>query len=360
MRVDLFINSLRGGGAERVCTTIANGLVEQGHDVRLIVLNLKNAVYDKDLDKKVRIINLQKKHARGSFFVLASYLSREKPKKLLVFNHQLAVLLVILRKLLAVPCKIFARNINTLSLQRLYQKSLWHKYVVHILVKFFYRRVDFLIAQSVGMKEDLLQHYGFNPQKIEVIYNPVSQSIVNKSPYLDKKKNKEIYYIGKLTPQKGLHFLINSFTECIEKCPDLTLNVVGDGPLRSELESLVLTLGLEKKVIFRGFTKDIVSCYSKASVVVLTSLYEGFPNVLVESISVGTPVVSFDCPSGPKEIILDDVNGYLVPTGDIEYLTNKMLQAINKEWDREKIIQTAKRFSSEKIIKQYVNILENF
>ena len=111
---------------------------------------------------------------------------------------------------------------------------------------------------------------------------------------------------------KGFHHAIKAFACIVEKYPYLRLKIVGKGSQEKNLKKIAEKYSVLKKVDFEGFHKEIIPYYLHARVTILPSLYEGYPNVLIESISMNTPVIAFDCPSGPNEIIIDGVNGYLV------------------------------------------------
>src|SRR5690606_4579843 len=127
------------------------------------------------------------------------------------------------------------------------------------------------------------------------------------------------------------HYLLEAFCRLEDK--EVILKLLGKGSLENELKKLAKDLGIEDRVIFEGFQEDVISYIISAKVVALTSLYEGFPNVLVESIALGTPVVSFDCQSGPSEIIIDGVNGYLVKYLDKDDFAKKLDLALTKDFD---------------------------
>ncbi|MBM7539781.1 glycosyltransferase [Amphibacillus cookii] len=361
-RIDIFISSLGGGGAERVCVTIVNGLINLGYDVRLVVLGLKDNDYKKHLNDKVTFKNLNKNHSRKAIFSIYKYCKKECPQKILVFNHQLAIILMILKFFMRNELKVVSRNINTLSMKSKKEKSLWHKYIVNIIIKKLYKNVDMVIAQSIGMKEDLVSNYNFPKEKVVVINNPVNQIFEEKTnlkleTISESQNGKEILFVGRLVEQKGLSYLIEAFQMSLKTIPDLTLRIVGDGPLESSLKKEIKKLGMEDSVIFTGFSNDIKRYYLNTNLTVLSSLFEGFPNVLIESISLGTPVVAFDCPSGPSEIIIDDINGYLSEYLNTTDLSTKINKALNKTWDINKIKESGRRFSSEYVVKKYAKEL---
>lgn len=360
-KITFLINNLRGGGAENVCVTLANGFVGNGIDVDLVVLSLDGAVRDKDLDKKINLINLNTKNARKSFGTIKNYIQENKTKKILVFNFQLAILLVWMRLFFNMKFKLFARNINTLSKKAKNETSFWHKYMTHFLVKIFYKKVDLVICQSDGMAVDLIKNYHFKEDKIITINNPINQKVEN---YIKENPNakmntsdKMILFIGRLEKQKGLHYLLEAFSKLKNK--EVVLKILGKGSLELELKKLAKELKIEDRVIFEGFKTEIIPYILDAKAVVLTSLYEGFPNVLVESIALGTPVVSFDCQSGPSEIIEDGTNGFLVEYLNVEDLATMLDSALGQEWDEKVIKESAKKYSSDGIVSRYLDVIND-
>lgn len=359
-KIVIFINSLSGGGAEGVCTTISNSLFERKWQVTLLVLHLQGAVRRKEINPAIECAVLNKKHARSSFFAVWHWLVVHKPEKILVFNYQLAVLLVILRFFLRMRFQIISRNINVLSEKQRREKSFWHKYIVHNIVALLYKYAGLIIAQSQGMKEDLITNYGIANTDIFVINNPIQRNIelflLNNKPSSGIKEN-YLLCVGKLEVQKAFHYAIEVFSHITVDYPQLRLKILGKGSLEFQLKQLAISFGIADKVDFEGYKQDIIPYYVQARLIMLTSLYEGFPNVLIDSIALGTPVVSFDCPSGPNEIIQNGINGYLVRYKDINHLTECIKIALEQQWDPEIIRATADKFSSEKIIDQYERVL---
>ena len=355
--VFFLINSLGGGGAEGVCVSLANGLYDRGWKVTLVVLHLNNAVRHKELNKGVRLIVLGKDHARTAPIALWKFLKEQKPHQILVFNHQLAVLLVFLRAILFIDFKIVARNINTLSQKKALETSFWHKYIVQGITKLLYRKVDRIVAQSQGMAEDLVSFYSVAEDKITTIHNPVSAVIENYTPLGQMQKKDYLLCVGRLEEQKAFHYAISAFAAVAPDYPDLRLKVVGKGSLGIRLKEQTRLLGVADRVDFEGYQTDMIPYYLEAKATLLTSLYEGFPNVLVESIALGTPVVAFDCQSGPSEIVIDGVNGFLVTHLDVVELEAALRRCLEKDWCREEIVRTAAKFDSEKILLRYESVL---
>ena len=198
-KITLVISSLSGGGAERVCVSLANSFVKNGWRVDLVILNLNKETFVNHLLDKVNLIVLNVNHARYAAIPLLKYILKKKPKKLLVFNYELSVMLVILRLIFRFNLKIIARNINTYSikLKKFRQKGLWNKHVVLPLIKIFYKKVDYVINQCNAMRDDLISEQNYFIDNSNVIYNPIPSNIENfiKNNDFSKIEKKIIYYV---------------------------------------------------------------------------------------------------------------------------------------------------------------------
>jgi len=358
--ITLIISSLAGGGAEQVCVTLANGFNKCNWRVQLVVLNLKNPVYLNQLDDEIKLIVLNKRHARSSVGAFYKFVTNNQPSFMLVFNHEIAIVLVFLRMVYKFQFKIIARNISTLSLQLMNTKSIWHSNIKKLLLNIFYNRVDKIISQSEMMRVDLINHFNLSAEKIVTIKNPIPSKIEKSLSSLEIseiRKDNIILFVGRLEHEKGLDFLIKAFANVLKQNIKLKLKILGTGSLLPELQNQIENLGLQQHVEFAGFKSDIFDHFVKARLTVQTSLFEGFPNVLLESIAVGTPVVAFDCKSGPREIIENGVNGFLVNYLDVNHLEEMIIRALNFKWERKKIQDTVKDYRIENILKSYINTL---
>lgn len=358
--VTFIISSLRGGGAEGVCVSLANGLAARGYDVTVVVLNLQRSVRQNSLSPAVRLVDLESGHARSSWRLLHKYLVSARPSMVLSFNRQISVVLVLLRAIFRLKFRLIARNIIHLSTAEDAKQGVWHGWFVRHLIKRFYPRVDHFIAQSSGMKLDLEEYLGVRPEKISVIPNPVAPEVAKNSGSEAPPSLRDRQYllcVGRLDAQKAFHFAIGAFSQVVATHPGLRLRIVGQGPAEAELRKLVDVLNISDKVEFCGFQKEVGQYYLAAKLTLLTSLYEGLPNVLIESIALGTPVVAFDCPSGPEDIVIEGVNGFLVALGDTHELREKIELALSREWSQEQIIRSAGKFELEYVLDQYERVL---
>ena len=363
--ITLIISTLSGGGAEGVCVGIANSFAERGWQVNLVVLNLKNEAYVDRLSDKVNLFVLNVSHARYSGFSLLRFIKKNKITRILVFNYELSVVLVILRLLLNLKIKIISRNISTFSakMSQFDQLSRWDKHVVGPLIKYFYHRVNYVVNQSNGMHEDLITIYPQLYNRASVIFNPIPIHLIDyaaKNDLSQIKKKNYLLCIGRLEKLKGFHHAIKAFAGIVNKYPYLRLKVVGKGSESERLKKIAKDYSVADRVDFEGFKKDIIPFYLHARVTILTSLYEGYPNVLIESISMNTPVIAFDCPSGPNEIIIDGINGYLVKNQDVEDLRKKMLNFPYENFVYKDLVNSIKKNHMSKVINQYIKIINLF
>lgn len=359
-KIHIFIGTLESGGAQRVCVNLANELYSKGFDVTLVVLNLYNNFFQSELEEQIKIVNLNKANSKVAFFSIMKYVLNEKPMKVLSFHPQISLVLLMIKKLLRLKFRLIGRNITALSIENKLKPSFSLK-CAHFLFKMTLKYLDLIIAQSEGMKQDLIRNYNCREDNIVVINNPVNHSIEkaaekNKNKIFNKKK---ILFVGRLDKQKGLHYLIDSFSILLEKYPNAILEIVGDGSLKGELFDKINKLNIDHAVQIKGTTKNVIDFYQNCDVVVLSSYYEGFPNVLIEAITMGVPIVSFDSPFGPSEIIEEGVNGYLVEYLNPQELAKSLYNALVKDWDCALIKSTAIKYSSKNIINRYICILDD-
>lgn len=360
-RITFLISSLAGGGAEGVCSNVASGLADNGKNIELIVLNMNNSVYHQQLSERVKFTVLGVNQARQSFLPLIRYLNSSKPEQLVVFNYELAYVMVIIRPFLRFRFRLVARNINTFSANVLMRSSLVKRYFINPVLRFLYSRVDHIVNQCVAMQSDLLNSIPIKSEQTSVIYNPVNRAVEHRAKHESKVKTEPGYVlcVGRLEYQKAFERAIAAFVKVHEALPDIRLKFLGKGSEEERLRQLAIEVGLDHLIDFEGFSLDAPSYYLGAYCVVLTSLYEGFPNVLVEALTLGVPVVSVDCPSGPAEIVQSGVNGLLVKSYDSDALADAIQKTVNTDWSSQQIKQTALRYSNAQVLNDWGKLLSS-
>jgi len=359
-KITMLAFSLEHGGAEKVCVTLCNELVKRNYDIELWIVNYSETALLRQLDSRVSVFRLNREHVRNCMFPLLKLFVQQKPEKILIFHIELAILAIVLKKMFFLKTKIFVRSINTLSHAFNNVKFSLRNYFMLKVIKNILSNAHKIIAQSNGMREDLIKSFNIERNKISTIYNPAINILANKNAVSEETCiENEFLFVGRLSPQKGLINLIKAFKLAYEEKSNIHLTLVGEGTEKEMLKKMVNDLGLISVVSFEGYQENTLTYFKRAKATLLTSFFEGFPNVLVESIAMGTPVIAFNCPCGPEDIIVPGVNGILVPHLNVEDFSKAILAIAYKDikFNRTEIIDTSKRFSTTTIVKQYEKVL---
>lgn len=358
-RLLIILPSLSGGGAEKVGVNIAKGLSDSGWDVTLLIISGKNRDYEYLLDDKTKYIFLNT-HLLFSFFKIYKFIKIYKFTKILSFSLEISGIISIYRKMFGLACFLVSRSMSILSKYNENAKFCW-KIINKLFLTKYFLQSDIIIAQSKLMKEDLIKNYNHMlKSKVVIINNPsfIIEKILN-SDTAEKKGSNYILYIDRFSKQKNLLFLLESYKELIAgKEINSYLYLVDKGTELGTILSYIRKYNLDEYVKIFDFNKNVYDYYANAKVTVLTSFYEGFPNVLLESISTGTPVVAFEKLGGIDELIVDGLNGFKVKYLDKNDFKEKLLNALNFQWDINKVKLSVKKFSFEKILKEYEDILK--
>ncbi|MCD9500659.1 glycosyltransferase [Photobacterium phosphoreum] len=350
--IDLFIDAIRKGGAERVCVNYANYLADNNYRVRIVLFREYEDSYINLLDDRIELVYLHCHNAssmlkkiKATNFVFSS--------TVITFNHQISIALWFYGRFIdKTKFKLIARNVNFLSRDLHIRKNSIKKFVTILLTKLVYKKIDYFIAQCNDMKDDMVSYLSIPESKITVIYNPVSTSIY-KQP--DAKKDIDLLFVGRIKKQKGLDYLANVL-DLVSQKRQIKVCIIGTGDLEIELQKKLDEITKRNNIEVERIlaTDDVNSYYNRSRITILTSLYEGFPNVLAESLTVGTPVVSFDCPSGPAEIINNGINGYLVPCFDCDDFSNKVISLLDDNQ-----LSDIRYFNSEKSFNLLEKVIKN-
>ncbi len=294
---------------------------------------------------------------------LIQYLQQEKPNILLAAKTHTNLVALWATQLAKGSNRVVISERTTLGdITKTSKKWRW-RFILPVLAH-EYPKAGGIITVSNGVKEELAIHTGLPPQKITTIYNPLlTQKIRRKSlesinhPWFQKEDSTPIILgVGRLVPQKDFSTLIKAFSRVRQSRP-AHLAIIGEGRQRSELETLAHSLGIDKDVWMPGFSDNPYAFMSKASMLVLSSIYEGLPNVLIEALACGCPIVSTDCPSGPSEILEKGKYGTLVAMGDVHALTQAIHHTLNNPPNRNDLLLRAADFDIEKVSRQYLGIL---
>lgn len=362
-KIAFFLQSLAGGGAEKSVVNLANYYVNQSIDVD-IVLVTKTGAYLKILDKKINIIDLQKTRSILSIWSLRKYLVKNQPDVIMASVVHTNIVMVLAKILLFknIKTKFFVNQVNHLvySLTQGKKERVLDRFKFK-LIAFLYSLSDGVISMSKGVESNLLSYGFITKEKSVFIYNPVinDEMLFLSKQAVDFNFNKKTFIaVGRLVKQKNFSLLIEAFSE-IKNTLDCQLVILGEGHLRETLEEQIKQLKLKDDVHLLGFVDNPFAYIKQADVFVLSSLWEGFGNVVAEALALGTQVVSTNCPSGPSEILKNGKVGFLVEMNNSEKLADAMLKALENPIDESKLIERSLDFRIEKIAKQYQKVLLN-
>ena len=352
MKTILFIlPDLNQGGAERVITILCNELDRTKFCPKLVLFK-KEGYYLNHLKDDVEIIELNTTRIRYSIFKIVPLIRKLKPAIVFTGWGEISAFLSPIIGLFP-KTKFITRETNVVS-----------EHVKRKEILFFYRfytNFHQIIAQSDDMKNDLVQNFKINPSKIEKINNPVDFELINRLKEEKIKQDyntnyKKIVAIGTLSLRKGFDLLLNVFTHL--KYEPIQLTILGDGAFRDELVNQKEKLGLIN-IFFLGKVNNPFPFVKQADLFILSSRYEGFPNVLLEAGACGTYSLANNCPGGINEIIQENINGEIYDITDEIGFAEKIKSILKEEHHEEKIIESIQsRFSKNVIIKQYESIFE--
>jgi glycosyltransferase involved in cell wall biosynthesis len=270
------------------------------------------------------------------------------------------------RRTAGVSTRVVVRTGTTVS-RDLATHAWWQRQVQRFSMRRFYPWADGIVVPSRGAALDLAEVSGLAPQRIRVIPNPIvtpalaelAQASVD-HPWLQFPVQSPaipvILGVGELCARKDFGTLICAFALVRRERP-ARLVILGKGRQRETLEALARELGVGADVSLPGFVHNPYPYMKRASVFVLSSVYEGFGNVLVEALATGTPVVATDCPSGPREILEDGRYGHLVPVGDVQGLARGILDTLAHPPEPALLAQAAEPYRVEGSATRYLATL---
>ncbi|MET0068373.1 MAG: glycosyltransferase [Candidatus Thiodiazotropha sp.] len=358
--VCLFILKFGDGGVERMMVNIARGLARQGARVDFIIKD-PNAPYLHRLPDSVRLITFPVSKQRDALPLLLDYLAENDPQVLLsakILDDEIALQA---KRRQRGRTRFFLRP-GTALISRMEARGMgwlrrWMK--TRNLVKLF-RQADGVVAVSQGVANEVMQLSGIPEAKITVIKNPtITPELYEQSaelpedPWLQPGEPPLILGIGGLRRQKDFPTLLKAFAMVREQMP-CRLMILGQGNKEASLRQLAAELGLEADFRLPGFVDNPYAYLSHAGLFVLSSLWEGSPNVLTEALALGTPSVSTDCPSGPHEITRAGEVAPLVPVGDVVALAEAMLETLRNPPDPEILKAAVSEYTLDRSAARYL------
>lgn len=330
--ISILTPGLSGGGAQKVAINLANEWSRLGLDVELLVLKSSGAYFDQ-IGSKVKVTIFDSKKVSYSVFALYKHFIKTKPNIVLSVIRDTNILVGFL-SFFVTNTKFYGREANTMD--GVYKKSFVSKYFYLITMKFIYKRLEGIVANSSYTLNDLIKN-NIEPENSCVVGNPVItkncenllETEVNDT-WLNSRHLKTILNIGRLSSQKNHPLLIKAFSEVHKKDKDSRLIIIGEGNEKNNLKSIINEYKLKEVVKILPFQKNVYKYLKNADVFVLSSIYEGFGNVVVEALYSETEVVITNCPGGSLSIVKDGELGTIVDNDNIESLSEGISKILRR------------------------------
>lgn len=319
-RILFAVPNLNGGGAERVMVNILRTLDPQQYDITLLLVDRIGVFFDLVPDY-VNLQSLDVKRTRHSLPKLIKAIRVNRPDVIISTTNRMNIFVLIAALFAKGRPKVFVREPNLPSAQ-INNNSLSPLSLK--LVKLLYPRAYRVIAQTDEMNAEIHTHFGVAKDKIVTLMNPLDTATMDAhladaaNPFASGTRN--FVAAGRLSFQKGFDLLINAFARFADDHPEYRLTILGEGEDRAALEALVTELTLGEKVSLPGFQSNPHRYIKHADALVLSSRWEGLPNIVLESLYIGTPVVATRVVSMLDEIIQDGVNGQLCEVDNVDSL----------------------------------------
>jgi glycosyltransferase involved in cell wall biosynthesis len=381
MRITLVIGTLDGGGAERTATTMANFWAAKGWEVTILTTNfggesscyalhpcvthldlesLRSKNLPTDSQVSAPLIGLIKGSSESEraalmseitqIFKLRGAIPSTTPDVVISLMDRTNVCVLLATRGLGLPVIVSEQtdpNYNSIG-------AGWE-----LLRRRLYPQASYVVAVT---EETLSYFSSVEGMRGRIIPNAVTPSVFSSSDEMPERKNgKTLLAMGRLSHEKGFDLLLSAFALVAQRHPDWTLEILGEGPVRPYLESCVQRRGLAERVRMPGFTHRPFEAMRCADLFVLSSLDEGFGNVLIEAMACGVAVVSFDCPSGPRHIIRHGVDGVLVPPRDTQAMAAALDRLMGDEAERQRLAARApevvERFGMEKVMSMWEELI---
>jgi glycosyltransferase involved in cell wall biosynthesis len=351
---------LNTGGAEQVITLIINSIERELFDIRVILFNSRGDLVNR-VSSDIEVYNLNVSSVTYGVVPLLRKIYQIKPDILFSgighLNISIAPFIPIFRYISPKTYWV-ARQTSILSLNNQKEKS---PKLYEWLYKRVYKNYNKVISQSNYMQRDLIDNYSFPIEKSIVINNPVDidriEQLSLKEPEYSFDTTKfNLLSVGQLRSEKRQEHMLKALAKLNS---DYFLTLIGDGERRASLEQMAYSLGITKSIRFIGYQTNPYSYMREADILLLSSEYEGFPNVVLEANVCGLGVVSYRCAGGVIEIIEDGVNGFLAIDDNIDSLVDSIKRAREYQFDSNSIKnRIIERYNKSLIIDKYQKILK--
>lgn len=364
MKFSFFSPYYADGGVASTTTRLAEQFEAAGHETELVTFQHDSPFLE---DGPFNVVDLEARRTATAVPGLARYYRRTHPDVVLS-THYYANIVSVLAKLLSrtSPTLVLTERIHIGTVLRNSNRP--KDLLLLKLMRLTYPRAEHVVTVSKDAADDLADLVGIPRSDVQAIYNPtLVEEVYQKAeepvehPWFSSESPEVILGVGRLAPEKDFRTLLEAFASVTDE-RETRLIVLGDGPEHSSLETRAAELEVADRVDFPGFVDNPYTYMRNADLFVLSSKLEGMPNVLVEALAVGTPVVATDCPSGPRELLADGRYGELVPVGDHAAMSDAIeRQLSDPERTAEQIAEvqsTLKQFRPNRSAAKYLDLVD--
>jgi glycosyltransferase involved in cell wall biosynthesis len=368
MHVLMFLPSLAGGGAERTVVNLANEFSNKGHHVELLIGKeledeLRSSKYRDLLNQKVTLTELDvsatAKNAIRLIFSLRQQIKEKQPD--VIFTTRMPA------NLLMIFAKYGVRDRGKLIIREsVYRSSTIKSKIKRNIIGFFYNKADAVVALSSGVARDLVDNFRVSPFFLKTIYNPVDlKFIAEKSSSYQREDNSygpKFVFLGRFDAQKSPMDAILAFEVIQREYPTASLSMYGVGPLVAEVAVYIESKSSAKNIRYFGFTDNPYAILDASDFMLMPSKYEGFGHVITEALACSCVPVVYDCPYGPSEILVGELDELLVPVGDWKGMADKALTLLKDSSKCRKFqdigVSLVQKYNSESIADEYLKFFE--
>ncbi len=367
-KIVFLLPSMSGGGAEKVILHILSYLDRTKFNPHLLLFQKKGVFLDR-VPSDVPIHSLMDRKSPVNRWLLCfyykKYISKSNPDVVVSFMWYPNIIVLLQKYFFKGRHKVIVSERNTTAFT---SGGRLNGLIRRWGIRFFYPRADLVISLTYRMRQELLEMCNIKSGRIAVIRNPVdiqALKAASREPIDMAEFDGSlpvVLAIGSLTTQKGFEYLIRAFARII-KTDRARLVILGEGKKRCLLEELIHQLGIKEYVHLPGFQNNPHKYLVHSTVFVLSSIYEGLPNAMMEAMALGVPCIATRCPTGPEEIINDGINGLLVPPADEKALAEAITRVLRDVGLQERLSEAGKRrvkdFAVERIVSQYEEEIMN-
>jgi glycosyltransferase involved in cell wall biosynthesis len=357
--IAVVMRAFEGGGAQRDMVLLCNALAAKGISITILALQSHGPLRPL-LDPTIAVIDIPGKRIRYAIPGLRRLLRALAPKLVVSSEANLNLCTLIAVRTLPRACrpKLVLREVGSPSAAQLHDPHAQNR-IAYAILRRVYRHADRIITLTDGARRDLVREFAIPERTISVMRSNavITPETADRIVRWDGEQGREpdlIVSIGRLSPEKNHRLLLQAMTMMPADRP-WRLALVGDGPERRSLEAFARSNGLAQRTIFAGYVDDPFAWMMRAKVAVCSSTYEGLCNAIIEALGCGTPVVSTDCPYGPREILRDGRFGTLVPVDDAPALAAAIETALDQPVDRAKLKARGFDYTAERAANSFLD-----